>query len=144
MFIVFLQKTIIFVPRRKNKNLYKMGKDSHAVSHNSLAFGCTVKGEINVDNDIRIDGTVVGNIDCKGKVIVGPTGNINGNIICANAEIIGSMQGNLKVNDTLTIQATGKVNGDIETATLVIEPKAIFCGTCAMGAKAVKSDKEKK
>ena len=109
-----------------------MAKEIIAVSHNSLAFGTTIKGEIITDNDIRIDGKVEGNIDCKGKVVIGPTGDITGNIICSNAEIIGSLTGNLTTREILTIQSTGKLKGDIQTKTLVIEPNAIFIGSCKM------------
>ncbi len=119
-----------------------MAKEVSSVSHNSLAFGCLVKGEIFADTDVRIDGTVEGNINCKGKVIIGPTGNVAGNIFCTNAEIIGTLTGNMKVNETLTIQSTGKVNGDIQTAILVIEPNAIFCGSCSMGQKNTATPKQ--
>ncbi len=103
-----------------------------AASHNSIALGCNIKGEITVDNDIRIDGKIEGNIDCKGKVIVGPSGEIIGNITCTNAEIMGSLTGNMNVSDTLTIQSTGKVKGDIQTAVLIIQPNAVFSGSCSM------------
>ncbi|GHT31342.1 hypothetical protein FACS189434_00890 [Bacteroidia bacterium] len=112
-----------------------MAKEITAVSHNSLAAGTTIKGEIITDNDIRIDGRVEGNIDCKGKVVIGQSGNILGNIVCTNAEIIGSLSGNLKTYEVLSIQSTGKITGDIQTKTLVIEPNAVFNGSCKMGGE---------
>jgi cytoskeletal protein CcmA (bactofilin family) len=117
-----------------------MAKEITSVSHNSLAAGTTIKGEIITDNDIRIDGRVEGNIDCKGKVVIGQPGNIVGNIVCANAEIIGTLTGNLKTYEVLTIQATGRLKGDIQTKILVIEPNAVFNGSCLMGG----GEKEKK
>lgn len=117
---------------------------SSGISHNALAFGSLIKGEIMTDNDIRIDGTVEGDINCKGKVIIGPKGKIIGNIICATAEIMGYLSGNLKAIDTLTLQATGNIQGNISTEILIIEPNAIFCGSCIMGEKKeVSKDKEK-
>ncbi len=121
-----------------------MAKEVNSVSYNSLAFGCLVKGEILADTDVRIDGAVEGNINCKGKVIIGPTGKVSGNIVCANAEIIGTLEGNMKVHETLTIQSAGKVNGDIQTAVLIIEPNAIFCGSCSMGQNNVSTSKQSK
>ena len=109
-----------------------MAKEITTVSHNALAFGTTVKGEIITENDIRIDGKVEGNIECKGKVVVGSSGVVQGNIVCASAEIIGSQVGNLKAHDTLTIQASGKVTGDIDIRILIVEPNAIFQGKCTM------------
>jgi cytoskeletal protein CcmA (bactofilin family) len=113
---------------------------STGIAHNALAFGSIIKGEIITDNDIRIDGTVEGNINSKGKVVIGPKGNIVGNINCANAEIIGSLNGDLRVYETLTIRSTGKIYGDINTEVLVIEPNAIFCGFCTMGEKPENND----
>jgi len=118
-----------------------MGKEVSAVSHSSLAGGCILKGEIIADNDVRIDGTIEGNVDCKGKVIIGPTGKVIGNIICVNAEVIGSLTGNMKVHETLTLQSSGKINGDIQTSILIIQPNAIFNGSCTMGGNSNKNEK---
>ena len=112
-----------------------MGKEVNAAAHSSIAGGCIIKGEIFADNDVRIDGTVEGNIDCKGKIILGSTGKIIGNVICINAEVIGSLTGNMKVTEMLTLQSSGKINGDIQTSVLVIQPNAIFNGSCSMGGQ---------
>ena len=123
-----------------------MGKEVNAVSHSFFASGCIIKGEIIADNDVRIDGIVEGNVDCKGKVVVGPTGKVIGNIVCINAEVIGSLTGNMKVHETLTLQSSGKINGDIQTSVLVIQPSAVFNGSCTMGGhnKNEKNQNEKK
>ena len=121
-----------------------MGKEINTVSHSSLAGGCILKGEIIADNDVRIDGTIEGNVDCKGKIIIGPTGKVIGNIVCVNAEVIGSLTGNMKVHETLTLQSSGKINGDIQTSVLVIQPNAIFNGSCTMGHKIEKNNHNEK
>ena len=51
-----------------------------STSSNSLVQGTNVEGTIQADKDIRIDGTLKGTLTCKGKVIIGPTGYISGDI----------------------------------------------------------------
>ena len=120
---------------KKSTMAKEIPASNQGISHNSLAFGSVIKGEIITDSDIRIDGTVEGDIQSKGKVIIGPKGKIIGDVICSTAEILGYLEGNLKVSDTLTLQSTGNIQGNITTEVLIIEPNAIFCGSCTMGNK---------
>ena len=106
---------------------------NNGVGHNVLASGTIVKGDIIAESDFRIDGTVEGTLKCSGRVVIGPSGKLEGEVQCANAEIMGMLNGNIVVSDTLSLKSTAKVSGDVKTKVLVIEPKAIFSGTCDMG-----------
>ncbi len=99
---------------------------------NILGAGTVVKGEIQVNGDFRIDGTLNGNIQCKGKVVVGATGKIEGEIICQNADFSGDVKATVKVAELLTLKETAVFSGDITTGKLAIEPGAKFSGTCKM------------
>lgn len=99
---------------------------------NILGAGTIVKGEIQVNGDFRIDGTLNGNIHCKGKVVVGTTGTIEGEIVCQNADFSGSVTATVKVAELLTLKETAKFSGEITTGKLAIEPGAKFSGTCKM------------
>lgn len=101
-------------------------------SINLLGTGTVVKGEISVNGDFRIDGTLVGNINCKGKVVVGPTGSIEGEILCQNADFSGHVKAIVKVAELLTLKESAVFHGEITTGKLAIEPGAKFSGTCAM------------
>ena len=103
--------------------------------HNMLAFGTKVVGEIQAENNFRIDGTVEGTIGCKGKVIIGSKGVVDGTLTCVSAEVMGSFKGKIFVSETLSLKSTAKVEGEIKTKTLSIEPNALFIGTCDMGEK---------
>lgn len=99
---------------------------------NILGPGAVVKGEIQVNGDFRIDGTLNGTIQCKGKIVVGPTGKIDGEIQCQNADFSGEVTANVKVSELLTLKETARFSGDITTGKLAIEPGAKFSGTCTM------------
>ncbi|MEE1542951.1 MAG: polymer-forming cytoskeletal protein [Paludibacteraceae bacterium] len=105
---------------------------SQGAEYNTLAYGTKVTGEINAENNFRLDGSVEGTITCKGKVIIGAKGVMQGTLTCANAEILGTLNGKVLVSDTLLLKSTAKVEGEIKTKILSIEPNAKFTGTCDM------------
>jgi cytoskeletal protein CcmA (bactofilin family) len=109
-------------------------KDSNSsgIAHNALAPGTLVKGNIQAEEDLRIDGKVEGLIECAGKVVIGPQAEIVGDIHCTNADLIGAVKGNLVVRDTLSMNSSGIFTGDVIAGSLEIEPGAIFNGTCKM------------
>jgi cytoskeletal protein CcmA (bactofilin family) len=115
-------------------------------SVNLIGPGTIIKGDIDTNGDIRIDGSIEGTIKVKGKLVVGNTGKIVGDIQCQNAEIFGEINGQIGVSELLSLKASAKMNGDIVTNKLSIEPGAVFSGTCKMGAviKGInESDKQK-
>lgn len=101
-------------------------------SINTIAKGTTIKGTITAVGDFRMDGTLEGNITLNGKLVVGESGLIHGNIICQNANIIGQVVGNISVKELLSLNNTANVKGDILINRLSIEPGATFSGSCRM------------
>lgn len=107
-----------------------MEVESNAI--NIINHGTLIKGDITATGDFRLDGTLEGNIQLNGKLVVGDTGIVNGNILCMNANIIGTVNGNLSVKELLSLHATARVKGDILINKLSIEPGAVFTGKCCM------------
>ena len=105
---------------------------SSGIAHNALAPGTLIKGSIHAEEDLRIDGKIEGLIECAGKVVVGPQGEIQGDIHCANVDIIGRVTGNLVIKEILSIKSSGDFTGDVITNSLEIEAGAVFNGTCKM------------
>lgn len=111
---------------------------SSSSSINTLGAGTKIEGTISADGDIRIDGSLVGTINCKGKIIVGPQGLIDGNMNCKNAVVEGVIKGQIKVDNELNIKETAKVNGEVNTGQLMVQPGAVFNVSCGMGQAAQK------
>jgi len=101
---------------------------------NALTAGSKIVGTITADSDYRIDGMIEGELNCSGKVVIGEAGRIKGTVNCQNAEILGLMDGKINCSQQLCLRASGKIHGDVQTKTLIVEPGAIFNGSCAMGA----------
>lgn len=110
----------------------KQKEEHNGGLHNALAAGTIIKGNIITETDFRLDGSVEGDIQCKGKIVVGPKGSVTGNIIAENAEILGQITGNVQVTNKLVLKATAIVQGDISSQQLEIEPNAQLNGTCRM------------
>lgn len=102
-------------------------------SHNSIAAGTVIKGNIIAEEDFRIDGKVEGNIECRGKVVVGPNGEVIGHINCINAELMGKVHGNIRTTEVLLLKGGSEYYGDLSVKVLEIESGAAFNGTCKMG-----------
>jgi cytoskeletal protein CcmA (bactofilin family) len=102
---------------------------------NALTSGSKIVGNITADSDFRIDGLIEGELNCSGKVVIGEAGRVKGTIICQQAEILGLLEGKVTCHQQLSLRASGKIHGDVQTKTLIVEPGALFNGTCAMGAE---------
>ena len=104
-----------------------------SVNNNSLfGKGTIINGNISGDGDIRIDGTLHGNVNILGKLIVGESAIIKGDIKAERAEVFGKIAGNISVKGILSIKATGSVEGDLYIGQLEVENSGLFRGTCHM------------
>ena len=100
---------------------------------NLIGVGTTIVGDVTSSGDIRIDGSLSGSVNTKGKVVVGTTGMVDGNVNASNADISGELNGAISVSELLSLKSTAKLDGDIIANKLAIEPGASFTGSCSMG-----------
>lgn len=104
---------------------------------NALTAGSKIIGTVIADSDIRVDGTIEGDVKCTGKVVIGENGRLKGTIVCQNAEIQGRLEGKLEVKQTLALRASANIQAEVNTQVLIVEPNAVFNGTCTMGKPVV-------
>ena len=116
----------------KDKDMVKPNETNGVV--NLIGVGTTISGDITSSGDIRVDGTLKGSINTKGKVVVGTTGIVEGDVVCQNADVSGELKAKVSVSELLSLKSTAKLDGDIITNKLAIEPGANFSGSCSMGA----------
>ncbi|MBN1115607.1 MAG: polymer-forming cytoskeletal protein [Bacteroidales bacterium] len=113
-------------------------------SVNMIVAGTVIKGNIESSNDIRFDGNLVGNLKTSGKLIIGPTGQVKGEVYCKNSDIEGKIEGRVVAQELLTLKSTSLVEGDLMAKRLAIEPGAKFTGNCNMnGSTAPKTEADK-
>ncbi len=103
-------------------------------SSNVIGKGTILEGNIETFGNIRLEGKVIGNIKSKSKIALGNSSHVEGNISAQNADIEGEVTGKLEISEMLVLKSTSVVHGDISTGKLVVEPGAVFNGSCKMGA----------
>ena len=111
-------------PKRSSEDLTK--------EQNKIAQGTSYNGDITSQGSFRIEGKVEGTIKTSGKIVIGKSGEVEGEINCENADIEGAFKGEISVNDTLVLRTTAKVNGNAQVDKLSIEPGAVFNAKCTM------------
>lgn len=106
--------------------------ESETNTLNNISNGTTIKGDVVANGDFRLDGQLEGDVTINGRLVIGESGSITGNVVCQNAIIMGLVNGNISVKELLSLNATARVKGDILINQLSIEPGATFSGTCRM------------
>ncbi len=101
-------------------------------SRNLIGTGTVIKGDVESSGDIRVDGHLIGTLKTNGKVVIGQTGVIEGDLSCKQADIAGSVKGIIKTEELTALKSTSKVEVDLTTKQLLIEVGAVFTGKCTM------------
>ena len=102
-----------------------------------ISAGTTLKGDICSNSDLRIDGTVIGNIQSSAKIIIGGSGVVEGDITAGQTDVSGKVAGNIRAKELLQLRGESVVTGNLYAGKLQIEPSATFNGQCHMGANIV-------
>ena len=113
----------------------KMAETENTNKINMIGVGTTIEGNISSSENIRFDGNLVGNLNTRGKVFIGQSGRVTGEIRCKNCEVEGVVDGRVVVEELLSLRSVSKLFGEIKTGKLAIEPGATFTGKCDMGGK---------
>jgi len=99
---------------------------------NRITEGTIIKGDIISETDFRLDGHLIGNFSSTGKIVIGLTGKIIGDITCINADIEGMFEGKMDVSELLHVKEKAKIKGDVITGKLSVESGAEFLASCSM------------
>lgn len=97
-----------------------------------ISVGTIIKGEIVSSSDIRIDGTFDGKIQSNGRVVIGESASVKGDVICENLDLWGKVDGNVYVKDTLSLKQGCTVNGNVHIRRFCVELGSVFNGNCKM------------
>jgi cytoskeletal protein CcmA (bactofilin family) len=119
-----------------------MEKERGPVSISIISEDAIIKGNIECIGDIRIDGKLVGNVQCQSKIILGEHGVVEGDLIGQHADILGKVIGNVRMSGQLNLNGQSSIHGDIHVAKLKIESTATFNGSCTMGGHSITEIKQ--
>lgn len=114
-----------------------------SVARNLIGNGTIITGDIESSGDIRIDGVLNGKIRSNGKIVVGQSGVIEGEMHCQQADISGKVIAKLNCEELTSLKASAVFEGELTTARLAIEVGAIFSGKCDMKLPEQKNNDQK-
>lgn len=97
-----------------------------------IAAGASVSGTLRGEGIIQVEGTVEGEIELKGAVIVAPTGLVKGPVTADVLRIAGRIEGSVSAKERLLLQKTGSIEGDISTPSLEVEDGGRLNGRSTM------------
>jgi len=125
--------------KQENKNLQK---EAETVIGPSVM----VKGNLNSNGNIVIEGILKGGVKTAGDVFIGNKAQITADLEAKTAHIGGEIRGNVKIEESLYISSTAKIYGDVVCASLAVEQGAMINGRFSMGKdiKTEKSEEEEK
>lgn len=86
------------------------------------------EGTLKSEASIRIEGQLIGDIECKGDVFIGEKGLVQSNITARNITVCGTIKGNVVTSNKLTIHWTGKLLGDHQSTSIHIEQGGLIVG----------------
>ncbi len=106
---------------------------------NIISAGSVFTGSLKSKSDLRISGTIEGEVHAESKCIVSESGLVKGDLNTKEADVAGTIQGEVKVLNRLILRSSAKISGDIQTKVLMVEEGAQIDGTCKMGEHAATS-----
>lgn len=120
-----------------NKTTRKETPSSVSFSDNNLncviAKGTSIEGDFNTTENVRIDGTIKGNLQCEKKLVLGKSARIEGKLQANEAVIMGDIQGDIVVKGLLRLESTAMIKGDITAQKIIVEEGARYDGISKIG-----------
>jgi cytoskeletal protein CcmA (bactofilin family) len=97
-----------------------------------LDAGSHIKGDLLFEDTFRVDGKVTGKILSDGDLVVGVSGEVDGEVAVGRVFVSGTLRGRIKATKRIEIAAGGRVYATLETPSLVVEDGAFVEGQSAM------------
>lgn len=97
-----------------------------------IGKGSVVEGNVKVQNSMRVDGRIKGQVQASDSIVVGKEGEIEGELRVKNVIIGGRVKGKIFASGKVVLEARSTFQGELKTTKLVIDDGAVFDGTCSM------------
>ena len=101
----------------------------------TLSSGVSIKGTVKFQKELLIDGEVDGRIDSQGRLTIGKSARIKGDIKTRSVVVDGNVNGNIMAAERCELRAGCTVNGDIEAPRLVVDEAASFVGSAKIATQ---------
>ncbi len=98
-------------------------------SKNNLMIGegVTINGNIKSNNEVIIQGSVEGDVQCN-SITIDNSGNLKGKIKAENMTVKGKVEGEININNLLEIKSKGNASGKIFYGGIQIDEEGKLAG----------------
>lgn len=114
----------------KGKTLTEIGRRGELTT--IIGKGTTLDGNMKVQNSVRVDGKIIGNIRATDTVVIGKEGVIEGSVHSKDLLLAGRVKGNVVAAGKVFLESKSLIQGDIKASRLVVDDGAQFDGKCSM------------
>ena len=87
-----------------------------------------VRGRVSGDGDLRLEGTVEGDISLTGELTITDGARAVSNVDAAAVTVGGELEGDVRAQGLVRIESGGRVRGDIQGELVAIDDGAEFNG----------------
>ncbi len=94
-----------------------------------------IRGELNAEEDLTVDGRVEGRIAAVRTLHVGPKASIEAEIAGSVVLIAGRVTGDVEASERVELLPSGHLEGNIHAPRIVIAEGATFKGSVEMGGE---------
>ncbi|MEO1261519.1 MAG: polymer-forming cytoskeletal protein [Bacteroidota bacterium] len=124
------------------KTKVKTAKNGQLNGHNGvketgetcvISAGTVIEGKFMSSENVRLDGTMKGEMKCDKRLVMGEKGKVEGNIHTKDAVVKGTIEGEMTASGTLTLKGTALIRGIITAKSLIVEEGARYFGECNVG-----------
>ncbi|RMG80699.1 MAG: polymer-forming cytoskeletal protein [Bacteroidetes bacterium] len=98
-----------------------------------VAKGTTIEGKFSAKEDVRMDGTILGEVYCENRIVIGTSGRVEGTLQTRDAVIMGTIEGEIEAHGTIHLKNTAYIKGTIKAEKLVVDEGARYIGECKIG-----------
>lgn len=124
-----------------NKGNNETQKQANLTAQNSEIASCVIsqgtfiEGKFRTSEDLRLDGTIIGEVKTEKRLVIGKSGKIEGTVSCNESSIKGRVEGELKVTGLLHLLSTALIKGKIVAQKMIVDEGAEYNGECLIGDK---------
>lgn len=101
-----------------------------------IAPGARLQGELKVNGDIKVFGSLDGTVHAQGDIEIGAEGSLKADLSGRNVTVAGTVKGKVYAQERVLLVQGAHVEGDIHAQSLKIEDGVFFQGNCVMGDSA--------
>jgi cytoskeletal protein CcmA (bactofilin family) len=103
--------------------------------HSYVGSNTTIKGNLECSENFLVEGTVEGNLNSRGTIVLGKDSVVRGEVRAREVAVSGIVVGTIRCSNRLEIFQSAKIIGTIQAPVMKMEPGALVNGRVLMSRK---------